>query len=92
MMDISDGLVADLGHICEVSTVGATVEAARLPLSPAAKAAIAADPDLLGMTLSRLSGWETTELERMYAVDRHALLRALQTLFFVIHKSQRRLH
>lgn len=49
----------------------------------------AADPDLLGMTLS---GWETTELERMYAVDRHALLRALQTLFFIIHKSQRRLH
>jgi hypothetical protein len=52
----------------------------------------AADPDLLGMTLSRLSGWETTELERMYAIDRHALQRALQTLFFVIHKSQRRLH
>jgi hypothetical protein len=50
----------------------------------------AADPDLLGMTLSRLSGWETTELERMYAVDRHALLRAL--LFFIIHKSQKRLH
>ena len=52
----------------------------------------AGDPDLLGMTLSRLSGWETIELERMYAVDRHALLRALQTLFFIIHKSQRRLH
>jgi hypothetical protein len=41
----------------------------------------ATDPDLLGTTLSRLSGWETTELERMYAVDRHALLRALQTFF-----------
>lgn len=52
----------------------------------------AVDPDLLGMTLSRLSGWETIELERMYAVDRHALLRALQTLFLIIHKSQRRLH
>jgi hypothetical protein len=50
------------------------------------------DPDLLGMTLSRLSEWETTEFERMYAVDRHALLLALQTLFFIIHKSQRRLH
>ena len=51
----------------------------------------AADPDLIGLTLSRQSGWETIELERMYAVDRHAQLRALQTLFFIIHKS-RRLH
>jgi thiamine-monophosphate kinase len=51
MMDISDGLVADLGHICAVSAVGATVEAAALPLSPAARLAVAADPALLAAVL-----------------------------------------
>lgn len=34
-IDISDGLIADLGHILEASGVGARLEASRLPLSPA---------------------------------------------------------
>jgi thiamine-monophosphate kinase len=42
-IDVSDGLVADLSHICEVSGLGAVVEASRVPLSPAARAAIAGD-------------------------------------------------
>jgi len=37
MIDVSDGLIADLGHICETSGVGAVVELASLPLSPAAR-------------------------------------------------------
>lgn len=34
-IDISDGLVADLGHICEASGIGAVVYAGKLPLSNA---------------------------------------------------------
>ena len=33
-IDVSDGLVADLGHICERSRLGAVVEYALLPASP----------------------------------------------------------
>ena len=36
MMDVSDGLVGDLGHICEVSGVAGVIEAERVPLSVAA--------------------------------------------------------
>lgn len=34
-IDISDGLLADLGHICRASGVGASVRETALPLSPA---------------------------------------------------------
>jgi len=47
MQDVSDGLLADLGHICEVSGVAATVSAARIPLSPPARRAAPMDSALI---------------------------------------------
>jgi thiamine-monophosphate kinase len=45
-IDVSDGLVADLGHICEESRVAAEVERDALPLSVPARTAVAANPAL----------------------------------------------
>ena len=45
-MDVSDGFVGDLTKMLDVSGVSARVPIYRLPLSPAARAAIAADANL----------------------------------------------
>ncbi|MBI3504750.1 MAG: thiamine-phosphate kinase [Proteobacteria bacterium] len=73
-MDISDGLVADLGHICETSKVGATVELDAVPFSAAAQAAIARDARL---RLAAIGGGDDYEL--LFAAPpsaRQAVLRA----------------
>jgi thiamine-monophosphate kinase len=45
-IDLSDGLVADIGHIAESSGLSARIEASAIPLSAAAGRAVAEDPDL----------------------------------------------
>ena len=51
-MDVSDGLVGDLGKMCRASGVTAEVDVATVPLSVAARKAIAADPGLIEPALT----------------------------------------
>ncbi|HEY3920241.1 MAG TPA: thiamine-phosphate kinase [Stellaceae bacterium] len=46
MIDISDGLLADLGHLCAASHCRGIVRQPQIPLSPAARAAIVSNPIL----------------------------------------------
>lgn len=50
--DISDGLIADLGHICDASGCGATIHEGDVPLSPAARAALDGEPTLISAVLT----------------------------------------
>ena len=51
-MDVSDGLVGDLTKMMRVSGVSATVDALRVPLSPAAFCLLQADPKALETALT----------------------------------------
>lgn len=59
-IDISDGLLADLGHVLRASGVGATLESSHIPLYPGARAcarALGLDP-----LMAALSGGDDYEL------------------------------
>jgi thiamine-monophosphate kinase len=51
-MDVSDGLVGDLAKLCRASGVAAEVEVSHVPLSAAARRAIAADATLVETVLT----------------------------------------
>ena len=59
LIDLSDGLRADLGHILAASGVGARIQAAKIPLSPSFRTALAAEADILDLALA---GGEDYEL------------------------------
>ncbi len=51
-LDISDGLVGDLAHVCAASGVGAVIAWPKVPLSEAARRAVEADPALVPALLA----------------------------------------
>ncbi|HWE73635.1 MAG TPA: thiamine-phosphate kinase [Stellaceae bacterium] len=59
MIDISDGLLSDLGHICAASRLRGIVQQPSLPFSPAARTAIAANP---GLNIAVTGGGDDYEL------------------------------
>lgn len=51
-MDVSDGLIGDLGHICACSGVAARLTAAKVPLSDPARKVLAREPGRLAEILT----------------------------------------
>jgi thiamine-monophosphate kinase len=72
-MDVSDGLAGDLAKLCRASGVAAEVDVARVPLSEAAQAAVAAQPVLLEAVLS---GGDDYEILLTLAPDKLPAFRA----------------
>jgi thiamine-monophosphate kinase len=72
-MDVSDGLIGDLAKLCRASSVAAEIEVARVPLSAAARAALAADPALIETILT---GGDDYEIVLTLAPNNLAAFRA----------------
>lgn len=69
-IDVSDGLVQDLGHLCRAGGIGAEIAATSVPLSPAARAA---GPEWLATCLT---GGDDYELLMAVPPEREAMLSA----------------
>jgi thiamine-monophosphate kinase len=72
-MDVSDGLVGDLAKLCRASGVAAEIAVAKVPLSDAARRAVAAEPELIEMVLT---GGDDYEVMCTLAPDKVAPFRA----------------
>ncbi len=71
-LDISDGLVADVGHLSEASDVAIVLDRESVPLSPAVRAAITADADWWDVVLGGGDDYElafTLPPERVPALE-----------------------
>jgi thiamine-monophosphate kinase len=69
-MDVSDGLAGDLAKLCRASGVCAEIDVERIPLSQAARRAIACDPALIETALTGGDDYEilcTVEPEKLAA-------------------------
>lgn len=72
-IDISDGFLADLGHVLAMSGVGADIEADALPASPALREAF---PDLEARRALQLAGGDDYELCFSAPVTKREAVRA----------------
>jgi thiamine-monophosphate kinase len=72
-IDVSDGLAGDLGKLCRASNVSAEVQVARVPLSEAARAALAGEPALIETILA---GGDDYEIVGAVAADKLQSFRA----------------
>lgn len=72
-IDVSDGLAADLGHLCAASGLGATVDPGAVPLSAPARSVLDARPGLLELLLCGGDDYEllfTVDPENAKAIER----------------------
>jgi thiamine-monophosphate kinase len=72
--DVSDGLLADLGHICRASGVAAELQAALVPLSDVARSAVAERPALFARLLGGGDDYEIVFTAAPSASDKIAAL------------------
>jgi thiamine-monophosphate kinase len=81
--DVSDGLAADLGHICAASGVGADIKFADVPTSGEVRSLVAADPDQTSLVLA---GGDDYELVFTAPAEAEARVRAAsQTARVPVH-------
>ncbi|MPZ39251.1 MAG: thiamine-phosphate kinase [Rhizobiales bacterium] len=72
-MDVSDGLVGDLGKLCDASGCSAEIEVARVPLSEAAASVVASEPAAIEKVLT---GGDDYEIVCAVPPDRLSAFRA----------------
>lgn len=70
MVDVSDGLLADLGHILDVSKVGAELDISTIPLSKAFKKALDENAELIDLALAGGEDYELVFTSPLKDLDR----------------------
>ena len=73
MLDVSDGLLADLGHILEASGVGADIELERIPLSEQFRSELKLDSSLMRLALSGGEDYELVFTSPLKDLDRQRI-------------------